>query len=60
MSGFGMPSHVLFICTAYESGYGQPFRDLVNPYTPNSDEWYAYAYGKSEAEDRIKQKEKSQ
>lgn len=49
-----MKNHVLYICSAYESGYGQPFRDLCNPYTEGSDEFDAYAYGKSESEDRNK------
>jgi len=50
-----LPFHVLEICTAYESGFGQPHRKLRNPYREGSDAWHAYAHGKEIAEERIAQ-----
>lgn len=47
-----LPDHVLFICNAYEAGFGHAWRDLCNPYGAGSDEWHAYAYGKDEGERR--------
>ena len=47
-----LPDHVLAICFAYEAGFGHAGRDLCNPYSRGSDEWHAYAYGKTEGESR--------
>jgi hypothetical protein len=48
-----LPDNVLEICTAYESGFGQPHRNLRNPYTAGTNQWHAYAHGKETAEARI-------
>jgi hypothetical protein len=54
-----LPFHVLEICTAYESGFGQPHRKLRNPYREGSDAWHAYAHGKETAEERTAQPQPS-
>jgi hypothetical protein len=45
----------LFICDAYESGYGKGLNNenLPNPYPPETGPWYGYDFGFKNGKERF-------